>query len=435
MTEPPAKFCGLDFGTSNSTVTVLNEAGAPRLPTFGRAGAETFPSVLFFGRQSVNGIAEIVCEAGHSAIDRYSEAGRSGRLLRSMKAFLADSNFSSTNIYGKPYTLPELIALFIKRLFEAANESIRLAPSMLVVGRPVHFSTPADEAVDSFAMSRLREAMTQCGFDDIVFEYEPVAAAYSYEQRLSTEKLVMVGDFGGGTSDFCVLQAGPGARARTAGDRAIIGTDGVPIAGDAFDRQIIKNLVAPALGYGSDYVGETGKRLPVPNWPYAALERWHVLSTVNRRNIVQIMERIADAASDSPAIRAFCHFIMNDLGHELHHAVRNFKTTLSREPVATFRFSIGPVFIERVVSRDQFEGWIKKELEAIAATVDRLLLRTGVQPHDIDHVFLTGGSAFVPAVRRIFLERFGERSVAGGEEFTAVATGLALRGAHELRCR
>jgi hypothetical chaperone protein len=351
--------------------------------------------------------------------------------MRSLKAYLADRHFNGTSVYGRHLGLADLIGAFLRKLLEAATASLGPIPVRAVVGRPVHFSNERTEAANTFAQTQLLQSVQACGFEAVVFEYEPVAAAYSYEQTLRQDELILVGDFGGGTSDFSILPVGPGAQRNTSGKRVILGSEGVAIAGDAFDREIVRHLVAPTLGFGSEYQASPDKRLPIPNWPYASLEQWHSLSLLNRPQVLQMLERLSPLALEPVGIAAFSHFIRSDLGLRLHESVRALKIALSQQPVATFEFDCGPVRIEREVQRAQFEEWIRPELDAIGASVDRLLAATGVGSGAINHVFLTGGSAFVPAVRRLFTDRFGAEKIAGGEEFTSVATGLALRAAHE----
>jgi hypothetical chaperone protein len=126
-------------------------------------------------------------------------------------------------------------------------------------------------------------------------------------------------------------------------------------------------------------------------------------------------------------IGALIHFIKEDLGFHLHRAVQKVKVDLSNEPLARFQFSDGFVDLSEVVERRSFEQWISEELGQIARCVDSLLDSSGVLPQDVDMVFLTGGSSFVPSVRRIFETRFGEKRIRGGNEFTSVARGLALK--------
>jgi len=399
----------------------------------GPAGVtETFPSVLHFERELENGVPALRAYAGSAAIERYLSHDSPGRLMRSLKAYLADRTFEGTSLYGRYLTLADLIAAFLRKLLEAAAPTLGPIPSHVVVGRPVNFSNERTEAANAFALGQLLKSVQAAGFEHVIFEFEPVAAAYSYERTLQRDELILVGDFGGGTSDFSILPVGPGAKRDNSGKRVILGNDGVAIAGDAFDRQIVRHLVAPALGFGTEYQSAPGKTLPIPNWPYAGLEQWHSLSLMNRPKVLQILERLRPLALDPASVDAFAHFVSADLGFQLHESVRALKIALSHESVATFEFDCGPATISRSVARAEFEGWIQPELVAIGASVDRLLATTGVRCDAIDHVFLTGGSAFVPAVRQLFADRFGVGKIAGGGEFTSVATGLALCAARGL---
>src|SRR5579864_2426165 len=181
---------GLDFGTSNSAVTCVDVAGVPRLARFaGPTGdTDTYPSVLHFERLIENGVPCVQAFAGASAIERYLGNDSPGRLMRSLKAFLANQNFEGTSVYGKHLTLTDLIAAFLRKLLEAATPSLGPIPARVVVGRPVNFSTERTEAANAFALGRLQKAVQECGFEQVVFEYEPVAAACSYEQQLQRDE-------------------------------------------------------------------------------------------------------------------------------------------------------------------------------------------------------------------------------------------------------
>ena len=423
---------GLDFGTTNSAIASADADGAV-LATFETSSGptSTFPSILYFERVRQEAGLRLTSCAGPTAIEHYLQAEDKGRLIQSLKAFLADRRFDGTAVLSKRYTLEQMIALIVHHLLAGATRSLGTLPRRVVAGRPVHFSNASDGADDEFAASRLTDALQQCGFEEIVFEYEPVAAAYSYEQTLARDELILIGDFGGGTSDFSILHVGPGVRRRGRTSADIVGNDGVALAGDAFDKQIIRNLVAPRLGKGLEYLSPPDNVLPVPSWPYERLERWHHLSFLNTSKTIEMLERIRQNISRPEDIQAFIHLIKGGLGYQLHEAVRRTKFELSMQPEALFEFTSEPVAMSTRVTREQFESWIGEELEMIAGCVDRLLAATGVSPVDIDHVFLTGGSSFVPAVRRIFIDRFGLPKITGGHELTSVATGLALRAAEE----
>jgi hypothetical chaperone protein len=234
---------------------------------------------------------------------------------------------------------------------------------------------------------------------------EPVAAAHYYESMLDHDELILIGDFGGGTSDFSLVHVGPTVRRRGRVPGDIVGNAGLGIAGDAFDAKIIRHLVSPALGAGSQ-LRSLDKVLTVPNWVYIKLERWHHLSLLRAKDVLDMLRGVHAQSLEPEKIGALIHFIKEDLGFQLHRAVQKVKCDLSNDLVATFRFS--------------------EELGQIAGCVDSLLDSSGVHAKDVNMVFLTGGSSFVPAVRKIFEARFGEPRIRGGNEFTSVARGLAL---------
>jgi len=299
------------------------------------------------------------------------------------------------------------------------------------VGRPVRFVGAESEEEDDFAVSRLREAFLSAGFEQVDFEFEPVAAASAYEATLDREELILIGDFGGGTSDFSLLRVGPEVRRRGRRAEDMLGNSGVGLAGDAFDARIIRKLVSPALGSNSE-ARSLNKILPaVPAWIYAHLERWHYLSFLRTNNVREILKSARIRALEPDKIEALIAVIEGDLGYQLHQAVQKLKFELSEKETAEFVFRdrLSGVDLRIPVTRAQFEIWISEDLGVIEHSVDALLRSNGVTPTQVHRVFLTGGSSFVPAVRRLFASRFGGDRIRGGNEFTSVAQGLALRSA------
>jgi hypothetical chaperone protein len=347
-------------------------------------------------------------------------------LIQSLKSFLSSRTLHGTEVFGRRYTLEDLIARILRDLREKAEHQFGIKIRSAVVGRPVHFVGAETREDDGYAEDRLRLAFDSAGYKSVEFEMEPVAAAHYYESTLDHDELILIGDFGGGTSDFSLVHVGPTIRriSRVPGD--IVGNAGVGVAGDSFDAKIIRHLVSPALGAGSQ-LRSLGKILTVPNWVYIRLERWHHLSLLRSRDVLDMLKGVHAQSLEPEKIGALIHFIKEDLGFHLHRAVQKVKCDLSNDPVATFQFSDGFVDLGAVVERRSFEEWISEELGQIAGCVDSLLNSSGVLPKDVNMVFLTGGSSFVPAVRRIFERRFGEKRIRGGNEFTSVARGLALK--------
>jgi hypothetical chaperone protein len=432
---------GIDFGTTNSSVALATGDSQVQLASFPSGGAETlsFRSVLYLEQlKSASGAKRMHSLTGPAAIERYLEAEEKGRLIQSLKSHLPSRALTGTEAFGRRYKFEDLISRMLTDLRKHAERQFDRPIRYAMVGRPVRFVGAETEEEDDFAVSRLRESFTLAGFDRVDFEMEPVAAAYAYESTLDHDELILIGDFGGGTSDFSLLRVGPDVRRRGRTPQDLLGNGGVGLAGDAFDARIVRKLVSPALGSDSE-ARSLNKILPaVPAWIYANLERWHYLPFLRTNNVREILKSAHLRALEPEKIEALITLIDEDLGYQLHQAVQKVKFELSRSQSAEFRFrdgspSLSSIDLRIPITRTDFEVWIKDELRSIAQCIDALLETSGVHPREVDRVFLTGGSSFVPAVRRIFATRFGEERIRSGNEFTSVAHGLALRAAESLQ--
>lgn len=423
---------GLDFGTTNSAVGSARRDGPSRLAGFGEPGrrSPTFRSVLHFSAPERKPSRRPVPTAGPYAIDSYRDEGAGGRFLQSLKSHLASRHLSETWVFGWKFTLEDLVALILTELRRTACAELGDPGERVLLGRPVHFAAGPEGHVDiegdARALARLEAAARQAGFAEVEFELEPVAAAYEYERSLDHDELVLIGDFGGGTSDFCLVRLGPGPRAEADRSKTILGIEGVPIAGGAFDGRIVRAVVAPRLGLGSLRRSEHGKTLPVPAWLYSRLERWEDVSFLASPQTFETLKQLRYQAVEPGKIDSLIRLVEDDLGYLLYEAVEATKLALSSSASARFEFHELPRRIAQDVSQPEFEGWLAPDLARLAGCVDRLLDRCGVAPGDVDRVFLTGGSSLVPAVRRLFTDRFGAERLRGGEELTTVASGLAL---------
>jgi hypothetical chaperone protein len=419
---------GIDFGTTNSSIACADRSGDVQLARFPYLGSltDSYRSLLYLQQAKVGGANTLKSWTGPEGIEQYLSADVKGRLIQSLKSFLSSRNLHSTEVFGRRHTIEDLIARILRDLREKAEHQFGIRIRSAIVGRPVHFVGAEKHEDDDYAEGRLRSAFELAGYESVGFEMEPVAAAHYYQSTLDHDELILIGDFGGGTSDFSLVHVGPTVRRREHVSGNIVGNAGVGIAGDAFDAKIVRHLVSPALGAGSQ-LRSLGKILTVPNWVYIRLERWHHLSLLRGREVLEMLKGVHAQSLEPEKIGALIHFIKEDLGFHLHRAVQKVKSDLSNTAQATFQFSDGFVDLEATVKRATFEEWISEELEKVAGCVDSLLTSSGVLPKDVDMVFLTGGSSFVPAVRRIFETRFGKQRIRGGNEFTSVARGLALK--------
>jgi hypothetical chaperone protein len=456
---PSTLKIGIDFGTTNSSVAITHPTGTVELVRFPTASAatESFRSVLYLEQQK----GRVASSTGPQAIEHYLAAEMPGRLIQSLKSYLPSRTLTGTEVFGRRYTLEDLIARILTDLRLGLEKHLGgaiPADATVTVGRPVRFVSAENDEDDAYATERLRAAFAQAGFPSVTFELEPIAAAFAYEASLDRDETILIGDFGGGTSDFSLLPVGPSLRgARQVVGNRIIGNSGLGLAGDAFDARIVRKLVSPALGadtlektYDNPFAPPVPKRFPgraavlpprrelkiipaVPAWIYANLERWHYLSFLKTRNVTEILKAARARAEEPEKVASLITLIEEDLGYQLHQAVQRLKIDLSHRERAEFRFPeldpTGSRGMRTEVGRADFEGWIAAELDSIETCVDGLLASTATSATMVDRVFLTGGTSFVPAVRRIFEERFGAAKVVTGNEFTSVARGLALRSA------
>lgn len=396
---------GIDFGTTNSAIAVVDAEGARIVPL---EGAPHWRTVLYFEPGGA-------LTAGAPAIARYLETEGEGRLVQSIKSHLASAAFKHTFVFGRRWTLDDMIAAYLRQLRAAAPVDLG---RRAVVGRPVRYWGAEDDADDARALARMRDALGKAGFDHVVFEYEPVGAAARYAARLDHEELIVVADFGGGTTDFSVVRVGPRAS-------DVLATGGIGVSGDAFDARIIDAVVSPALGRGTRYRDELGGEAPVPAWLYGHLRRWHYLSFLKEESTLRLLERVAHGALEPMKFEKLVRVVQDDLGLVLHRSVEGAKVRISAR--ATDRVTLDAIEVDLPIARAGFDAWIAPDLDAIDRVLDDVLARAGVDATTIDRVFATGGSSLVPAVRGRLASRFGDDKLVGGEELTSVAWGLAER--------
>ncbi|MBO9519534.1 MAG: Hsp70 family protein [Porphyrobacter sp.] len=417
-------LAGLDFGTTNSVAALPGGIGhEPHLvPLDGPGGpADVFRSALCFWRdEDVRG--GLAVEAGPAAIHEYLEFPSDSRFLQSFKSVAASRSFERASVFARPYRFEELGRLFLDKLASHAGGLLD-GLDRIVVGRPVNY---AGASPDPNLARQRYDAMFQGFAREIHYVYEPLAAAFSYASRLTEPATLLVADFGGGTSDFSVVQVRePGTQQRC----IPLGHAGVGLAGDRFDQRIMDRLLLPMLGKGGRY-RSFDKELEIPPGYFADFSDWSKLALMRNRRTLDELERLRRSALDPEAIARMIAMIDNELGFPLHDAVTRLKRALTVEDSSTFSFSGAGLEIEAVVTRTEFESWIANDVARMAQAVDDALADAGVDQADIDRVFLTGGTSLVPAVRRVFTSRFRNEQIMSGGELTSIAHGLALV-AHE----
>jgi hypothetical chaperone protein len=402
--------CGIDFGTSNSSVGVC-DAGGPRLLPI-QSGATSVPTALFFSFDDNS------TSFGDEALERYF-THEPGRYLRAIKSVLGTRLFDEgTRVRQKRHSFGEIIAAFLRFLRSAASESLGAPPTRVVIGRPAFFVDDDPEA-DAAAEHQLEASARAAGFTDIAFQFEPIAAALDYERGVGTEEIALVADIGGGTSDFSLVRVSP-ERARARDRRNdILGFTGVHIGGTDFDRQLSLARVMPTLGLGSPL---RRQGLDAPSWYFHDLATWHRINFLYAPKILTEVRGVLRDSAEPDKIERLLRILQRHKGHELLAAVEAAKIELSRAD----RAAIDAAAVAVAVTRAELEAAVADSLRRLRTRIADLLGMAGLTPDAVSAVFLTGGATGMPCVRACIAAAVPSAKLIVGDAFGSVATGLAL---------
>ncbi len=407
--------CGLDFGTSNSTLGRVGADGVPQLLAL-EDGRLTIPSVLFFGFE------DDTIRFGRSAVSEYV-SGADGRLMRSLKSVLGTPLMAdTTRVKGRSYGFLDLLGIFIGEIKKRAERELGDAIEHVVCGRPVHFVDEDPEA-DRQAQDQLESALRAQGFRHIDFQFEPIAAALDYERQVEGERLALIADLGGGTSDFSLVRVSP-ERARKA-DRGgdILATAGVHIGGTDFDRLLSMNKVMPELGLGT--MTKDGKRhLPVA--PYYDLSTWHRINRLYNAQTLRDLRGTMREAQAPGRVETMIELVEDRLGHQLVGVVEEAKIALSDQDETAFRFPVRDKMLAAEIGVGEFEQALGNSVGRIEATIAETLKRAGVDGTAVNSLILTGGSTQVPAIARRLAGMFPGAELVRTDVLGSVGLGLSL---------
>ncbi|MVA35270.1 Hsp70 family protein [Agrobacterium vitis] len=419
-----ANALGLDFGTTNTVLAQsIDETTTHSVQFTSMAGTtDSMRTALSFMKDAQLGARALKVEAGQAAIRQFIDNPGDCRFLQSIKTFAASALFQGTLVHARRFQFEDLMEVFLKRLEAYAGDGWPANASRIVAGRPVHFAGASPDP--ELAMRRYNEALTRLGFPEIHYVYEPVAAAFYFAQHLTADATVLVADFGGGTTDYSLIRFERKAGVLSA---VPVGYSGVGLAGDQFDARIIEHLVAPEIGKGSQFKS-FDKILDIPSNYYTSFSRWNQLSVFKSSKEFADLKQLVRQSLSPDKLELFIDLVEHDEGYPLYQAVSSTKMALSAADEAEFNFSPLGAAGRKTVKRQDFESWIADDLTRIESALDDVLTRTNTEAGAVDKVFLTGGTSFVPAVRRIFTERFSQDRIESGGEMVSIAHGLALIG-------
>jgi hypothetical chaperone protein len=405
--------CGIDFGTSNSSVAMALGGHVQLVPV--EDHHVTIPSAIFFppaGQMPV---------FGRTAVGRFFNRSE-GRFMRSLKRVLGTSLMQQgTVVNGRPFKFDRIIASFLENLRDKTNAFSLLEIENVVLGRPVHF-VDNDSAADKRAEQELRSIANHVGYKYIDFQFEPIAAAFAHEVKIAGEKLAIVADLGGGTSDFTVIRLSSKYVKKT--DRAtdILANTGVRVGGNDFDKSFSLSAIMPELGYTSTY---GPKHLEVPLKYYHDLAEWSKVNFLYTPKIITKAREIFNESHDKKRFGRLVKILEQERGHSLLTVAENAKINLTSYTIheALFEFLESDFTIR--LNRHQFESAIGNEVDKISVTAKECLQRASIKEADIDLVILTGGSTEVPIIQSTFRKLFPQAEFSDENKLSSVGLGLA----------
>ncbi len=426
---PNSLALGLDFGTTNTVIAMSSDAATAQVLPFTLEGEThaTFRSAMCFWEEDGDAARDLRFEAGPWAIERFIDDPSDCRFLQSFKTFAASKSFTETHIHGKKFTFESLLTAFIERMRTHAGPALANLPLHLVAGRPVAFAGVNPN--EALALERYAAAFKNVGFEQITYVYEPVAAAFFFAQRLTEAATVLVADFGGGTSDFSIIRFEPGAGPSGALKSIPLAHSGVAVAGDVFDYRLLEHAILPQLGHRAQYKS-IDKILEVPTYFHHRFAQWNQLALMKSPHVIRELREYLRYAIERDGLGKFIALIENDLGYPLYKAVADTKAALSHAATSKLEFRAQgfdyDLALDATIERAAFESWIADDLQKIEDAVDEALGEAKFDASEIDRVFLTGGTSFVPSVRAIFDQRFDPKKIETGDQLESIAYGLAL---------
>jgi hypothetical chaperone protein len=406
--------CGIDFGTSNSSVALSNGA-TPRLLAL-QQEATSVPTALFYSFE------DGTTTFGKEAAARYL-AREEGRHLRAIKSLLGTTLYEEmTQIRNRRMPFSEIVAEFLGFLRSAATKELGRDADEVVIGRPAFF-VDDDPAADAKAQSQLEAAARLAGFKTIAFQFEPIAAALDYEQSVGSEEIALVADIGGGTSDFSLVRVGPGLAKKADRRSDILAFNGVHIGGTDFDRLLSMATLMPFLGLNSALkaAGQSA-----PSWYFVDLATWYRVNFVYDPRVLTEIKSVRRDSAEPDKIDRLIRVIDKRLGHAMLGRIEQAKIDLSGEAIAKLSLADVADKMALRIARRSFEKAITESLGRIEGRVKDLIRAAGIAPSDVRTVFLTGGSSRVPAVRDAIVRGVPDAAVVTGDAFGSVATGLAI---------
>ena len=405
---------GLDFGTSNSTISFCDGHTITLLPVEKETSTpEIMPSLWYFDD------IEKKWYFGRDAFIEYKDNGGDGRFIQSVKKLLADKKYTGTHIGYRFYSLEKLVELYFREIKHRADKIVGKNVRAITIGRPVRFSR---DLHDDIAQTRLDTAARNAGFEEIDFILEPLAATYSLKNKITEPTLVFTIDIGGGTTDVSIVRLTPPG----AGPSRILSTNGISAGGMDFTSEIMRNRLLPYFGWGTTYRSIFNKEMAFPRYALRHITDWYnSLKMIHNKQFMDFLKEVKRTTSNPERIECLEELVFEKLGLDIFMAIESAKVALSRDEAATVEYRQGAIDIQEGVKRFEFEQYIESYANEISAMIDASLRQVESAFRKMDVVVMVGGSSRIPLLKRIVENKFPAIPVVKTDIYASVAYGLS----------
>ncbi len=408
---------GIDFGTTNSALAIFDQESNKVIKLF------STPSLLFFPEIQNRSVFETFF-VGEQAIQEYVQSRMKGRFLKSIKKVLPNKSFMDTKIGNKRYKAEDLVALILLHLKKQADEFLGETIDRAIFGRPVVFDVVEEK--DKLAQERLSKAARLAGFETFYFQMEPVGAAFAYERQIAKEEIVLVADFGGGTSDFSLMKLNPEAVNNTDRKGDMIAQGGIYIGGDSFESDIMWSKGTPHFGRGVKEQFSMGKWLDLPLTYFTSICSWEKMNFLDSLRMKTNIAKSYFLSGNDVRVKNLQTLIADNLGYVLFKEIERVKIELTEKDSSLFEFNRNEIELSEKIDLADFETEIiHKNLGSIEAYLETFLQENNIDKNQVDVVFMTGGTSQVRPLKNMFIRHFGQEKIKSGDNFYSVATGLA----------
>ncbi len=412
--------CGIDFGTTNSAISIVKMGQSPELVPF-LNGKNTMPTAIFYPAE--RGAYPIF---GDAAVKAYID-GERGRFMRSMKRVLGSNLMSTgTRINDTMMRFEHILSQFVGNLKKQAEVYAGAPIDSVIMGRPVHFRD-GDLVGDQRAENELRRVAQLVGFRNIEFQFEPIAAAYAHEVKLQREQLACVVDIGGGTSDFTIIKIGPKLKNKLDRSDDILASTGVRIGGNDFDKDLCLKCFMPEFGFGTLGGGKSkyDKILPLATMPYHTLAEWSSVNSMYVPKEINFAKKMLYNAQEPEKVKRLIELLEKESGHTLLTAVEQTKIQLTDREQLDIVLNFISDAPKIKATKNEFEQSMKHDIVAISKSVNECIVQAQISPKDIQMVILTGGSTEIPAIQKKMIDHFPNAELSQENKLSSVGIGLA----------